>query len=91
LDYCNDERKFWRDPAEEGAVHQTGFWDHWQAAMEEAGKLLPLALEVMEAGAASSRAAETEAELLRLLGNVSYSTGRACGEWAIRYEDPLPF
>ncbi len=91
LDYCNEQRKFWRDPAEEGAVHQTGFWDHWQAAMEEAGKLLPLALEVMEAGAASSRAAETEAELLRLLGNVSYSTGRACGEWAIRYEDPLPF
>lgn len=91
LDYCNEQKEPWRDPSEEGAVHQTGFWDHWQAAMEEAVKLLPLALEVMEAEGANSSTAVTEAELLRLLGNISYSTGRACGEWTIRYEDPLPF
>lgn len=93
LDYCNGERKAWRDPVEEGVIHHTGFWDHWEAALEEAGTMLPLALEVMEAGTADSRAAaaEAETELLCLLGNVSYSTGRACGEGAIRYEDPLPF
>ncbi|MDF2935171.1 MAG: hypothetical protein K0Q90_544 [Paenibacillaceae bacterium] len=91
LDYCNEEKKPWRDPVEEEIIHHTGFWEHWEAAMEEAGKLLPLALDFMESGAANSRAAAAEAELLRLLGNISYSTGRACGEWAIRYEDPLSF
>ncbi|MNC46676.1 hypothetical protein D3C75_957030 [compost metagenome] len=91
LDYCNDARKPWRDPAEEGVIHHTGFWDHWNAAMAEAVKLLPLALEVMEGAAAKENAAAPDAELLRLLGNVSYSTGRACGEWSIRFEDPLAF
>lgn len=91
LDYCNEERRPWRDPAEDGVVHYTGFWEHWEAAKKEAVTLLPLALEMMDAGAGNGGAAVPEVELLRLLGNVSYSTGRACGEWTIRYEDPLPF
>lgn len=112
LDYCNEARNSWGDPAEEGVVHHTGFWDHWEEALAEAEKLLPLAMDFMEdadptgterlpessggisteaAAGTGNGAAAPEGELLRLLGNHSYSTGRDCGEWSIRYEDPLPF
>lgn len=88
LDYCNDLHSPWRDPAEEGLTHHTGFWDHWEAALAEAEELLPLAMDYMDECRGGT---PDEVRLESLLGNLSYSTGRACGEWSIRYEDPLLF
>lgn len=93
LDYCNEAGTSWRDPTDQELVRTTGFWDHWEDALQEGERILPLALDcVRGTGEEAPGSGPQEAlwiELERLLGNVSYSTGRPCGEFEIRYADPI--
>lgn len=89
LDYCNDAKAAWIDPCDGETAYHTGFWDHWEAALREGRELLPIALRLVDSRLSPARGDEEERELWRRLGNVSYSTGRACGRYEIRFADPI--
>lgn len=91
LDYCNDSRGAWRDPVDREWVRSTSFWDHWDDALEEGIRLFRLAVAAAQDQGTSIRLGDSASllELQQGLGNVSYSTGRACGQYTIQYEDPI--
>lgn len=90
LDYCNEAKASWYDPCDGKTAYDTGFWEHWEAALQEARELLPLVMRMVRSGEAPSLLdTEEERELARRLGNISYSTGRECGRYEIRFADPM--
>jgi hypothetical protein len=87
-DVLNDSRRPWVDPTDRTRFHSESAEDLWEAALEDARATGGAALGWLLSRETAGDAARRES-FARLLGDVSYETGRPCGAAEITYADSV--
>lgn len=87
-DVMNDARQRWVDPTDRTVYHTSSAEELWEAAHADARETAGAALAWLQAQN-DEDAARLRAVFAAKLGDVSYETGRPCGEARITYADSV--
>ena len=87
-DVLNERRAPWIDPCDRTVVYRDGAMELWDRALADGQATMSAALDWLAAPDAEA-AAKHRAAFASLLGDVSYETGRPCGEAWITYAESI--
>lgn len=87
-DVMNDARQRWVDPTDRTVFHTSSADELWDAALSDAQETADAALAWLQAGGGED-ADRLRAAFAAKLGDLSYETGRPCGEAQITYADSV--
>jgi hypothetical protein len=76
LDYMNEAGTTWNCPTSLDDTCTHSVWDLWEQASKDGLQVIKAALQVLQGGLSAE--GDHEAELEKVLDNVSYETGKHC-------------
>lgn len=88
-DYLNIAHKIWNHPADPDEKYNYSFWDLWDIALDEATAILQQVINSVS-GKAQDHAEPDYKEIIQLIGNRSYESGKSCNlKLDMQYVQPI--
>jgi hypothetical protein len=88
LDFLNEARREWHHPCVREETSKESVMDLWEKALIEGEAMLRAMFDYAAADAADADLMREK--LSRLVGNLSYDTGKSCEEWLpLQFADPI--